>query len=120
MTSSRELKDELFGQFALIGSTLSSPKRLELLDLLIQCEKDVETLASGTGMSVANTSHHLQVLHGARLVESRKDGVHVLYRIAGHRVASLFRDLQQLAEEKLGDVERIVNVLSQEDGSLTP
>ncbi|MBI5058821.1 metalloregulator ArsR/SmtB family transcription factor [candidate division KSB1 bacterium] len=120
MTTSRELKDRLFTQFARIGSALASPKRLELLDLLVQCEKDVETLAAGSGMSVANTSHHLQALHGAALVESRKDGVRVIYRIAGNRVAPLFRNLQQLAETQLGEVERIVKLLNQEDGALAP
>jgi rhodanese-related sulfurtransferase len=120
MLSGRVIKDRLFEQFARIGHALSSPKRLELLDLLCQCEKDVETLASNTGMSVANTSHHLQVLHGAALVESRKDGIHVYYRLSGSRVGDLFRDMQQLAENQLADVERIVNLLNREGNKLAP
>jgi DNA-binding transcriptional ArsR family regulator len=70
----RRFKDAAYGQLARIGKALSSPKRLELLDLLCQTERHVESLAEQAAMSVANTSQHLQVLEGARLVEGRKNG----------------------------------------------
>lgn len=73
MSSRRGIKDRLFEQFARFGHALSSPKRLELLDLLCPCEENVETLAADAGMRVANASHHLQVLRGVALAESRKD-----------------------------------------------
>ena len=89
MTSVREIKNELNEQFARIGHALSSSKRLELLELLHQCEKRVETLAENTGMSIANTSQHLQVLRGAGLVETRRDGLFIYYRIADEHVSAL-------------------------------
>ena len=67
MTAIREIKEQLNEQFARIGHALSSPKRLEILELLHQCEKSVETLVQNSGMSVANTSRHLQVLRAAGL-----------------------------------------------------
>ena len=89
--SKREFKDAAYGQLARIGKALSSPKRLELLDLLCQSARSVEALAEETGMSVANTSQHLQVLEAARLVEGRRNGRFVLYYLADALVCDLFR-----------------------------
>ncbi|RQW00800.1 ArsR family transcriptional regulator [bacterium] len=111
MSQRREIKDRLFEQFARIGQAMSSSKRLELLDLLSQCEKDVETLASNSGMSVANTSRHLLILKAAGLVESRKEGVHNFYHLANQEVVELYCGLRELAERQLADVERIVDEL---------
>jgi DNA-binding transcriptional ArsR family regulator len=73
----KQFKGAIYEQFSRIGKALSSPKRLELLDLLCQGSKNVETLARETGLSVANTSQHLQTLRAARLVAAEKEGLHV-------------------------------------------
>lgn len=108
MPTGRETKDRLYEQFARIGHSVASPKRLELLDLLCQCEKTVETLANEASLSVANTSRHLQILRGARLVDARKDGLHVYYRLADKNVCDFFHSLRHLAESRLADIDRIV------------
>ncbi|MBI6546866.1 MAG: metalloregulator ArsR/SmtB family transcription factor [Cyanobacteria bacterium NC_groundwater_1444_Ag_S-0.65um_54_12] len=103
-------KEMLFAQFALIGKALSSPKRLELLELLSQREHSVEALVEKTGLSVANTSRHLQILRDAHLVEARKEGLYVHYRLAHPDVYELFRMLGMLAARQLAEVDRIVEL----------
>lgn len=73
----REFEDRLYGQFARLGKALSNPHRLEMLELLAQSERTVDSLATELGVSVANASQHLQALRQAALVESRKDGLFV-------------------------------------------
>jgi rhodanese-related sulfurtransferase/predicted transcriptional regulator len=104
----REFKDRLYGQFARIGKALSSPQRLEMLELLAQSERTVDSLATEIGLSLANASQHLQVLRQAALVESRKDGVFVYYRPAGTEVFELSRMLRTVAEGRLAELERLV------------
>lgn len=103
----RVLKNALYEQFARIGKGVSSPQRLELLDLLCQGEKAVETLATQAGLTVKNTSAHLRVLRGARLVETRKDGQYVYYRLADEAVCSFFLALRHLAESRLAEVREV-------------
>lgn len=103
----RHHKDALYGQLARIGKALAAPRRLELLDLLGQAPRTVEGLADQTGMSVANTSQHLQVLRAAGLVEAAKEGLYVTYRVASDEVATFSVQLRRLAESRLADVERI-------------
>jgi len=105
---SREFKDAVFEQFALIGSAFSSPKRIELIDVLAQGERNVETLARETGLTVANASRHLHVLKGAHLVASRKAGLQVFYRLADPQVLTGYRALRDLAEGRLAEVQRLV------------
>jgi len=104
----RETKDRIFEQFARIGQAIASPKRLELLDLLCQAEKSVETLAEGAALSVANASRHLQILRGARLVGARKDGLRVYYRLADDEVCRFFGDVRTLAASRLAEIDLIV------------
>ena len=118
MTSVREIKDQLNAQFAKIGHALSSPKRLEILELLHQCEKNVEMLAGNAGMSVANTSRHLQVLRGAGLVDTRRDGIHIIYRLADEQVYALVSDIKRVAESRLAEVERVLASLSDDEKDL--
>src|SRR4030042_5910458 len=98
---SREFKEAVFEQFARIGQAFSSPKRLEILDVLAQGERDVETLATEASITVANASRHLQVLKNARLVMARKQGVRSLYRLADPIVLRSWKSLQALAESRL-------------------
>ncbi len=103
----RAFKDAIYEQFARIGKSVSSPKRLELLDLLCQGERTVEVLAKEAGMTVANASQHLQVLRTARLVEAEKVGLYVIYRLADQTVCEFFHAMRVLAEGQLAEVERI-------------
>lgn len=104
----REFKDRLFGLFAEVGKAVSSPKRVELLDLLGQAERTVEWLAHATGMSMGNTSQHLQVLRAAGLVVSRKEGLYVHYQLSSPLVSEVLGGLRALAEETSSDVDRLV------------
>jgi len=106
-SKNRIFKDAIFEQFARIGKAVSSPKRLELLDLLCQGERTVEVLSAEAGMPVANASQHLQVLRAARLVEARKAGVFVSYRLSDQAVCEFFRAMRVLAEGQLAEVEQI-------------
>lgn len=114
----REFKDRLFERFAAVAKALASPKRVELLELLAQTERTVEWLAEGTGMSVANTSQHLQTLRTARLVESRKEGLYVHYRLASPAVHQLYANLRSVAEERDAEVERLVRSFFGDRGEL--
>ena len=105
MTSGRQFKDLVYGQFARIGKAVSSPRRLELLDLLAQGPRTVEALAGLSGQSLANTSHHLKVLREARLVDADKSGLYVTCRLAGADVATFWRALRDLGEAHLAEVE---------------
>lgn len=109
MTSkNRAFKDALNEQFARIAKAVASPRRIELLDALAQCSRTVESLANQAGMSVANTSQHLQILRAAGLAESEKEGTFVSYRLADTQVADFLLALRRLATSRLGDVDRIV------------
>ena len=97
----RTRKNLLYEQVARIGQAVSSPKRLELVDLLAQGEKSVETLADELSADIKLTSAHLKALKSARLVTSRRDGKYIFYRLAGSDVADLWVSLHHVAEEHL-------------------
>lgn len=118
MTTVRDINDKLNDQFARIGHAVSSPKRLELLELLHQCEKSVETLVENTGMSVANTSRHLQILRAAGLVETRREGIHIFYRLAGYEVHELVSNMKWVAQSRLAEVERVLAGFSDDPGEI--
>lgn len=100
-------KAALYDQFARVGKALCSAKRLELLDLLLQAPRSVEELAHEAGMSIANTSQHLQVMKHARLVDSDRQGNRVVYRPTNALVGGLLTSVQQFAEHGLAEVESI-------------
>jgi len=104
----RDFKDALFEQFARIGAAFASPKRIEIIDVLAQGERNVETLARETSLSMANTSRHLQILKTVNLVVSRKEGLQVVYRLADPLVLDSYRALQSLSEARLAEVDRLV------------
>ena len=118
--SSRRFKTVIYSQFARIGRALASPSRLELLDLLCQGPRTVEALAKQAGQSVANTSHHLRVLAGARLVETEKHGLYVTYRLADDQVCDLYQGLRHLAERRLTEVEHVTRQFLEARGALHP
>lgn len=98
----------VYEQFARIGKAVASARRVELLDLLCQGERSVEALARTTGMTVTNTSQHLQILRAARLVETRKEGTKVIYRLADESVCRFFLELCELGHARLAEVDRLV------------
>jgi rhodanese-related sulfurtransferase/DNA-binding transcriptional ArsR family regulator len=105
----RDFKNRLYGQFARIGKALSSPHRLEILELLAQSERTVDSLATEIGLSLANASQHLQALRQAALVDRRKDGLFVYYRLASPEVFELSKVLRTVAEGRLAELERLVH-----------
>src|SRR5215203_6905944 len=104
----REFKDRIFGQFARVGKALSSPRRLEIVDLLAQGERTVEEIAKETSMSVASASQHLQTLKAARMVETRREGVYMHYRLADEDVFRTWQAVRALAESRLSEVDGVV------------
>jgi rhodanese-related sulfurtransferase len=105
----REFKDAVFGQFARVAAAFASPKRIEIVDVLAQGERSVETLAAETGLSLANTSRHLQVLKAVCLVAARRDGLQVFYRLGDADVLAGYRALRRLAEQRLAELDRLVH-----------
>ncbi|HZQ77179.1 MAG TPA: metalloregulator ArsR/SmtB family transcription factor [Acidimicrobiia bacterium] len=116
----RQAKDRLYEQFAVTGKAVSSPKRIELLELLAQRRHTVEALARATGMTVTNTSAHLQVLRRAGLVEHRKHGTEAWYGLTGDDVVSLVVTLRDLARSRLPEVDRVVRDYFVSRDSLEP
>lgn len=102
-------RDDLFDRLAVVGKAFANAKRLELVDLLTQGERTVESLAREAGLGVTTASAHLQVLKLSSLVKTRKDGTKVWYRLAGDDVATLFASLRSVARLHSADVERALN-----------
>lgn len=102
----RAAKDELHEQFARIGRALGNPHRVELLDLLAQGERSVEVLAERAAISVGLTSAHLQALRRTGLVLSRRDGTHIVYRLAGDDVYGLLTAVRTVATGRMTDADR--------------
>jgi rhodanese-related sulfurtransferase len=103
------VKKLLFEQFARIGKALGSGHRLELIELLAQGERSVEALAAVAHLPVANTSQHLQQLRRAGLVNTRKEGLRVYYRLSDPAVSQLLSALEQIGEKQLAEVDRLVH-----------
>ncbi len=120
MSNSVNPKRAVFENLARIGTALSSPVRLELLELLAQGERGVEELAALTGASVANTSQHLQKLKQVGLIAGRKEAQFVKYRLAGNEVIALFAALGVAGQAYLTDVERIVRLYFTAKDDLEP
>ncbi len=116
----RAFKNHLYEQFARIGKALSSSHRLELLEVLAQGEHSVEALAQETGMPVASASQHLQVLRAAQLVEVRREGVYIYYRLADERVFRLWQAMREVGEARIAEIERIVQTYLHERTQLQP
>ena len=118
--STRNPKLALFAQFAAVAKCLAHAHRLELLEQLAQGERSVEVLASRTGLSIANTSQHLQQMRRAGLVVNRRDGKFIYYRLADDAVLELLAALRNVAERNIAEVERIVRHYFHDRDSLEP
>lgn len=99
-----ERRTRVFEEFAVVGKAFGSAKRLELVELLAQGERTVESLARAADMGVTTVSAHLQVLKLAHLVQTRREGTKVHYRLAGDDVARLYDALRSVARERSADV----------------
>ena len=113
----RTFKEQLYPQFARIAQAMASDRRMELLDLLAQGPRHVEALATETEMSVANVSQHLQTLRAAHLVEARREGTKVIYRLAGQDVLKLWLSLRQVAASRLAEVAALRSEYSLEEAT---
>ena len=120
MTTGASPKKRLFTHFARIAKAMASPSRLELLEALAQGERSVDKLAQATGMPVANTSHHLQVLREGGLVRSRKEGVQVIYSLSDDEIPQMLGCLRRVGERHLAEVEIIVREHFANDAGLRP
>lgn len=116
----RAFKTQLYEQFARVGKALASPHRLELLDVLMQCERTVESLAQETGMPIANASQHLQVLRAARLVETRREGTSIYYRLTSEGISTLWLSLRGVGEAHLAEIDRVVETFLRDRAHLQP
>jgi rhodanese-related sulfurtransferase len=104
--ASSNAKQALFEAIAVMGKAFSSPRRLELLDLLAQAPRSVEELARESGQSTANASQHLQALHAAGMLTRTREGTRVVYGIAGEDALRLWLALRDASAAHLGEVER--------------
>lgn len=115
----RKLKDLLYEQVARVGKALASPKRLEILEMLAQGDKAVETIAGAVAIDVKLASAHLKALKEARLVQSRRDGKRMVYQLSGGDVAQLGIALRQVAEEHLVELRLAMQQMIEQPEQLT-
>src|SRR5574340_1049897 len=113
-------KKRLLEKFALVAKAMAHPNRLELLEALAQGKRSVEALARASGMSVANTSHHLQILRDGGLAHSYKDGLQVIYSLTDDSIPGLLAGIRGVAERHLAEGERIVRENFESKDDLTP
>jgi len=116
----RAVKDRLYAAWADTAKALASPKRVEILDVLSQGERSVDALARATGLTINNTSSHLNVLKSVRLVERRKEAQFVFYRLADDAVLALLRDVQALARRRLHEVDHLARTYLEGRDPLEP
>lgn len=120
MKASRRTKDVLYEQVARIGKVFSSPKRLELIELLCQGEKTVDMLAREASISVKLASAHLRELRTASLVETERQGKNIRYRLADKAVADLWVAIHCLAEERLVELQMALQKIATQPEELVP
>jgi ArsR family transcriptional regulator len=118
--SSTNPKRALFAQFAAVAKAMAHEHRLALLELIAQGERSVEVLTEHCGLSIANTSQHLQHLRRAGLVTARRDGKFVFYRLADVSVLAAVAAVHRVAERNVAEVHRIVRSYFQERDALEP
>lgn len=114
--STRATKEALFDGFAQVAKALSNGRRAEIVDVLANGERSVESLAAEVRQSVANTSQHLQILKNAGLVTPRRNGTFIYYRLSSPEVIGFWRALQGIALESRGDIERLVHEYLGDEG----
>jgi len=118
--SKQNPKRALFAQFAAVAKALAHAHRLELLEQLAQGERSVETLASRTGLSIANTSQHLQQMRRVGIVAARREGKFVFYKLADEAVLAVLAPLRRIAERNIAEVEQVIRSYFDDRDSLEP
>ena len=104
----REFKNKVYSLLSQLVKAMANPHRLEILDLLGQSDRTVEEISSETDMSIANTSQHLQVLRASNLVEVKREGNFIRYRLANKNIYELWYNLRTIGFERLSEVERLI------------
>lgn len=113
----RDAKDALYEGFAEVAKALASGRRAEIVDLLAQGERSVEDISAEIGQSIANTSHHLRAMARPGLLDTRREGTRVFYRLASDRVGELWTALRDVAEEYVAGIDRLADAyLGKRDG----
>jgi rhodanese-related sulfurtransferase/DNA-binding transcriptional ArsR family regulator len=113
-------KQSVYEQLARIGKALSTPARLEILELLAQSERSVDALARLTGLTVANTSQHLQLLRQVGLVTSRREAQFIFYRLAGDEVVTLIGSLGRVGETYIAEVDKLLQTFFTAQDEIEP
>lgn len=113
-----DLKTSIYEQFARMGKAFGHARRLEIIDLLSQTEHTVEDLAEKTGLSIASVSQHLQVLRRAEVVDVSRKGTYAHYRLSDERVFDIWRIMRDLAQERLSEIEALLQLYCEERASL--
>ncbi len=117
-TQTRTFKNAVYDHLATVGKALSSSTRLEILEVLTQAPRTVDSIATEVEQSVANTSQHLQKLKNARLVTGQRDGLHVIYSLSGEDVVELLDQLNQVAGEHIKELEVLATEFFEERDGL--
>lgn len=94
--TSTVLKPDKYNHLSKVCKALSSPKRLLIIDLICDGPKPVEKIANRSGMTIANTSQHLQTLLEAKFVKFEKKGLHSIYRLSNPAVENILHNIQDL------------------------
>jgi rhodanese-related sulfurtransferase/DNA-binding transcriptional ArsR family regulator len=116
----RQFKDRVYTILSGLVKAMANPHRLEIIDLLGQGERSVEEIAAETGMSIANASQHLQVLKQSNLVQIKRNGNFILYRLANDNVYKSWKDLREIGMESLEEVKKIVKDFREKKSSFEP
>ena len=114
----REYKDSVFENFARVALAFAAPKRLEIIDILAQGERDVDSLAREAAMTIANASRHLQLLKSTRLVKSRRDGVRIFYTLTDDDVFLCWKNLQTISEKHVSEINEVSLLFHEERNSM--
>lgn len=114
----RIFKDKAYTILANMIKAMANPHRLEIVDLLGQGEKTVEDIAGETNMSIANTSQHLQVLKAANLVEIRRAGNFIHYKLTHDEIYRSWQNLRTLGLRNIAEMEKLVTDFREKRNSL--
>lgn len=114
----REYKDIVFGQFAKTAQCFAAPKRLEIIDILAQGERDVESLAREGSMAIANASRHLQILKSSRIVNSRREGTRIYYKLTNKDIFRCWNNLQSITEKRQAEIRETTRMFLEERKSM--
>jgi rhodanese-related sulfurtransferase/DNA-binding transcriptional ArsR family regulator len=104
----RKFKDKVYTELARVTGALGNPRRLEIIELLSQGEKTVEKIATSTCMSIASASQHLQVLKAGNLVEVKRQGNYIFYRLTNDEVLKIWTLLRDFGTSRIAEIDRAV------------